>query len=143
MFALVAPILATSDADRQKRIEAIGKPIKDDENGRKGYAFKSLADVREFIKHNSRMRRGDLMFRRNTIVGIVSQFDRFLMDLLKVAFTQNTDWLKNPDKKLSYKEILETSSLEDLKEDLISREVNQLMRDSRSTSPMQKSMDFQ
>jgi len=103
MFALVAPILEASDSDRQKRIEAIGEPIKDEEKGRKGYAFKSLSDIREFLKHNSRMRRGDVMFRRNTIVGMVSQFDDFLMGVLKVAFTENPEWLKNPDKKLSYK----------------------------------------
>lgn len=130
MFALVAPILEANDSDRQKRIEAISEPIKDEEKGRRRYAFKSLSDIREFLKHNSRMRRGDVMFRRNTIVGMISQFDDFLMGIIKVAFTENPEWLKNPDKKLSYKEILETVSLEDLKRDLIVREVNQLMRDS-------------
>ena len=130
MFALIAPILEASDSERQKRIETIGERIEDKEKGRKGYAFKSLADLHEFVKHNSRIRRGDLMFRRNIIVGIVSLFDDFLMDVLMVAFKENPEWLKKPDKKLSYKEILEASSLEELKQDLIYREVHQLMKDS-------------
>jgi hypothetical protein len=130
MFTLVAPILEANDGDRQRRIEALCEPIKDEAKRRKGYAFKSLSDIREFIKHNSRMRRGDVMFRRNTIVGMISQFDDFLMGIIKVSFTENPEWLKNADKKLSYKEILETVSIEDLKRDLIVREVNQLMRDS-------------
>lgn len=130
MFSLVAPILEANDKDRQMRIEEIGERIEDKEKGHNGYAFRSISDLREFIKHNSRMRRGDLMFRRNIIVGIVSQFDNFLMPVLQIAFAENPGWLKNPDKKLSYKEILETASLEDLKQNLIIREVNQLMRDS-------------
>jgi hypothetical protein len=130
MFTLVAPILEANDAERKKRIEALGEPIKDEEKGRTGIELKSLSDLQEFKRHISRMRRGDLMFRRNVIVGLVSQFDDFLVDVIRVAYLKNSDWLKSAEKKLSYKEVLETSSLDELKKELIVREVNQLMRDS-------------
>ena len=70
------------------------------------------------------------MFRRNIVVGLVSQFDEFIMDVLRVAYEQNAGWLKNPEKKLSYKEVLESSCLESLKQELVGREIEQLMRDS-------------
>ena len=33
--------------------------------------------------------------------------DEFLADVLTVSFERNTGWLKNPDKKVSYKDLLE------------------------------------
>lgn len=130
MFALVAPILETNDAERQKRMGEIGEEFEDEEKGKTGRQFTSLKDLREFIKQNSRMKRGDILFRRNIVVGLVSQLDNFLMDVLRVAFTQNSNWLKNAEKKLSYKEVLESASMDTLKQDLIIREIEQLMRDS-------------
>jgi hypothetical protein len=131
MFSLVAPALKSRDEERNHRIKEIAVEIEKD--GKKGYQLKSAEDAKELIGHFKRMRQGDRMFRQSQITSIVSRFDEFFIEVLKAAYQQNTGWLKNPDKKVTYKELLEIESFEDFKKDLIRREVDLLMRDSHSS----------
>jgi len=70
------------------------------------------------------------MFRQGIITSIISKFDEFQIVLFKTAYAENSGWLQNPDKKMSYKELLELNSLEKLKTEIISKEVDALLRDS-------------
>lgn len=70
------------------------------------------------------------MFRQGVVTSIVSKFDEFIIDVLKVSYRQNPGWLKNLDKKISYKELLEIASLETLKDEIVAKEIDSLMRDS-------------
>jgi hypothetical protein len=128
MFSLIAPVIKSKDEERNKRILELSEEI-ETERG-KARRIKSAQDAKEFIGHLKKIERAEHMFRQNTITSIVSKFEEFIARLLKVAFEQNAGWLKNPDKKITYKELLEIQSLDDLKNDLIAREIDLLMRDS-------------
>src|SRR5947199_10793287 len=60
---------------------------------------------------------------------MLSKFDEFQIVLFKTAYAETSGWLQNPDKKRSYKELLELNSLEKLKTEIISKEVDALLRD--------------
>ena len=89
-----------------------------------------MEDIKEFLGHVRRMRRGDRVFRHGIITSIVARFDEYFSKVLRICFRLNPGWLKNTEKKMSYKELLEIKSLDDLKEEIISKEIDGLMRDS-------------
>ncbi|MEP6891651.1 MAG: hypothetical protein ABI955_13235, partial [Nitrospirota bacterium] len=80
--------------------------------------------------HIQKKRQADRMFRQGIVTSIVSKFDEYLVMNLKVSCQINPGWLKNPDKKITYKELLEIQSLEDLKGEIVQKEIDSLMRDS-------------
>lgn len=129
MFRLVAPVLEAKDKERQQRITELGEEIKDGK-GRVGRRLKSIEEVHAFLGYIRRMRAADLMFRQSIITSVVAKFDEFLTTLLLECYKHNTCWLKNLDKTVSYKEVLEIDSLDAFKADLTRREVDRLMRDS-------------
>ena len=131
MFSLVAPALKSKDEERNARISQITVEIEKD--GKKGLKLKSAENAKELIGHFKQMRRADRLFRQSQITSVVSRFDEFIIEVLKVSYQQNIGWLKNPEKKVSYKELLEIESFEDFKNDLIRREVELLARDSHSS----------
>jgi hypothetical protein len=89
-----------------------------------------VTDIKELLGHLKKMRQGDRMFRQGIVISVVSKFDEFIIDVLKTGYRQHPVWLKNPDKKISYKELLEISSLESLKDEIVAKEIDALMRDS-------------
>lgn len=129
MFKLVGPLLESKDQERQKKIEELGEEIKDSD-GRLGRKLSSLKDLKEFIGHIRKIRKADLMFRQNIVISIVSKFDEFLADLLRECYKANPNWLKNPNKTITYKELFDAESVDRLRSDLLQKEVEILMRDS-------------
>lgn len=128
MSNLLIPILKSKDKERRKRIDQLIGPKEERKDGR--IKFESYRHAKEFLEHSRKIRRADTMFRQGILISIVSKFDEFIVEILKVAFMSNPNWLKNPDKKITHKELFEISSLEDFKISLIEREIDSLMRDS-------------
>ena len=128
MVDLVLPVLHNRDQERHGRIKQLYEEIERSEGEESNP--RSHADMREFLVHVKRMRQGERMFRQGVIMSIVSKFDEFLVGVLGVAYRKNAGWLKNPDKKVSYKKLLEIASLEALKEEIVVQEVDSLMRGS-------------
>ena len=128
MFRLVSPVLERKDAERESHIKQLGTDFEED--GKAGRKFTKIEDVQEFFQHMRRIKTADRMFRQNIIVSIVSRFDEFLMVMLRSAFEENTSWLKNPEKTVSYKQLFEIASLDEFVAELIRKEVDQLMRGS-------------
>jgi hypothetical protein len=128
MVSLVLPVLKNRDEERNQRIKQITEEIEGEQG--KGRRLKSATDIQEFIGHIKKMRQGDHMFRQGVITSIVSKFDEFIIDVLKSSYRLNTGWLKNPDRNISYKELLEIESLDLLKDEIISKEIDGLMRNS-------------
>jgi hypothetical protein len=128
MFGLVLPVIENRDKERSVRMKEISEEI---ETGRgKGRRLKSIDDLKEFLGHIRKMKQAESMFRQSIITSIVSKFDEFLIVVLRVAYRANPGWLKNPEKKISYKKLLEIDSLERLKQEIIAKEIDSLMRDS-------------
>ena len=99
MFSLVAPTLKGRDEERDRRIKEMTAEIEAD--GKKSVRLASAEDVKELIGHLKKVRRAERMFRHSQITAIVSRFDEFLIQILKVAYQQNLGWLKNPEKSMS------------------------------------------
>jgi hypothetical protein len=129
MISLVLPVLKKRDEERGLRIKALVEEF-ETKDGEEALRLKSASDIKELIGHLQKMRKGDRMFRQGVITSIVSKFDEFLIDLLQVCYLQNPNWLSNPEKKISYKELLEIKSLETLKSEIVAKEIDSLMRGS-------------
>ena len=128
MFNLIAPILKKEDARRHREMERIGVEIESD--GKEKKKRLTFEEVQELVSHIAKMETADRMFRQNTIVSIVSKFDEFLMVLLRCGFEENPNWLKNPDKSITYVQLLEIESIDRFVDELIKKEVDSLMRGS-------------
>ena len=128
MVDLVLPVLKKRDQERDQRIKELTEEIKTEKGS--GFKIKSGTDIKEVLGHMQKIRQGDRMFRQGIVTSVVSKFDEFIIDVLKTSYRQNPVWLKNPEKKISYKELLEISSLDSLKDEIIAKEIDALMRDS-------------
>ncbi len=128
MVDLILPILKNHDSKRIQRIKDLTEEIETEKGS--NIKLKSGTDRKEFFGHILKVKQGDQMFRQSIISSIVSKFDKFLTDVLVVSYRQNSDWLKNPEKKISYKELLEIESLDMLKDEIISKEIDGLMSNS-------------
>jgi hypothetical protein len=127
MVDLVLPVLNRRDIEREQRIKKLTEEVKIKKDN--GVSI-NIKEVKEFLGHVWKIRQGDRMFRQGIITSIVSKFDEFIIQILNSSYRQNPAWLKNPDKKISYKELLEISSLELLKDEIVAKEIDLLMRDS-------------
>lgn len=130
MFSLVVPVLKDKDDERQKSITNIATKISEAKESAPATPIINGIEALDFLRHIRRLKRADNLFRQNTIVSIVSRFDEFITEVSLTAFKKNPNWLKNPDKKISYKELMDIESIDNLKNDLILREIGSLMRDS-------------
>ncbi|HBD94905.1 MAG: hypothetical protein A2015_07565 [Spirochaetes bacterium GWF1_31_7] len=128
MVQIVLPVLKTKDNEREKKLEELTEKIQE-EDGEIVEAIKEV-DIKEFLKNIKRLRHAETMFRQSIITSIVTKFDELVTSILKIAYEKNTNWLKNPEKKISYKDLLEIQSLDSLKNDIIEKEIDEIMRDS-------------
>lgn len=128
MVSLVLPVLKKKDIERDARIKELSVEI-NTEKGKK-FQIKFVTDINEFIGHINKVRIGDRMFRHSVITSVVAKFDEFFSEILRYCYRENSEWLKNPDKKISYAELLGISSLETLKSEIISKEIDGIMRES-------------
>lgn len=132
MVSLVLPILKQKDLERDSRMNALKKEIQT-EKGKgldRNSALALYTDITELLGHIKKDKKADQMFRQGIITSVVSKFDKFIITVLQTSYLQNPNWLKNPDKNISYKQLLEIESLELLKKDIIAKEIDMLMRDS-------------
>lgn len=124
----VLQVLSARDTERTSRVKQLslelpkrkGKPID----------LSFVETIQEMTDHVKQIRRAERMFRQALVTSAIAKFDHFLASVLTVAFHCNPDWLKSLDKKISYRDLLCVESLESFKAEIISREINSLMRDS-------------
>lgn len=155
MFATVMPVLIEKDKERHKAVDEILKRTKkslgektsegdkgssnvlkqsdDDEEsnppGKVAQARVDIGDVELLISTLRRLNRAETLFRKQSIVSLVSRFDEFLGSFLEIALTHNQDWLKS-DKTITYKELIELKSIDTAIKGVISKEVEKLLRSS-------------
>ncbi|HEY2712253.1 MAG TPA: hypothetical protein VGI60_07045 [Chthoniobacterales bacterium] len=133
MFEALVPILKEQDQARQIRMKELLQLTRANIPNPPDSKLKikiSLAILEELLGHARKLKQADRMFRQSTVTSMVSNFDELLTAVLRTAFSANPSWLLNSDRKLSYAEILQKESLEKLKTEIISKEINELMYDS-------------
>lgn len=72
------------------------------------------------------------IIQRNFIVSLVSQFDAYIGSLIRKIFIIKPELLNSSDKNLTFSKLVEYSSIEDLKEYIIEKEIEAVLRDSHT-----------
>jgi hypothetical protein len=66
------------------------------------------------------------------ILGLVSAYDVFLSNLIRVIFLQKPETLSSSQRMLSFKELVEIGSIEEARDGIIEKEVEAIIRSSHS-----------
>jgi hypothetical protein len=102
-----------------------------------GYEFYELpiACYREFDKRATTVRstrQGMSGISDMLLLGLASSFDAFLADLMRVMLTQKPELLAASDKSISLKDLMTIGSVDEARNHLLEREIDQIMRGSHS-----------
>ncbi len=68
---------------------------------------------------------------RGLFISLVSYFDNHLRGLLNIVFEKNNFLLNNTEKKISTSEVLELTSITEVRQYLVNKEIEQLLYDGR------------
>jgi hypothetical protein len=93
-----------------------------------------LEDSQQFELLDKELRNSYLAIRtvpRSLLISLVSFFDNYLRELLKIVFQKNQYLLKNTEKKISASEILEIEDFNEAKNYLVNREIEALLYEGR------------
>ena len=133
MFSTVIPVLQEQDRERKDRINKIIDNLKTEQREEGGKITINLigASANELIQTVRKLTRAESLFRRESIVSLVSRFDEFFGSLLRIVLQRNPEWLKTNNKTLTYKELIELKSVEKAITGVIEKEVDELMRGSK------------
>lgn len=136
MFDTVKPVLAKQDKERANKLKTSVKAAKakaadgsDQSEDSVKLEFTS-DDYREFISNLQKLRRADHLFHQQLIVSLISRYDEFLGEFLKVVLNIHPEWLKTSEKTLTYKELIEMQSIESAISGIIGKEIDNLLRGS-------------
>lgn len=135
MFEVIVPTLNKMDDKRTKKIKETAKyfeAMKKDTPRKSKIVdkIKTFVYIKSLIDTFKKMHRANDMFRCNSIVLLVAKFDEFLSDVLRVLFKSHPDQLKSSDKALTYEEILELESLDEVLDKFINKEIEKVLHPS-------------
>lgn len=143
MFANVLPMLHKQDSERKEKVEQVinearGKHLEStkSENSEivtteEGEQFPITISELEIILTNIRkLNRAEKLFKQQSTVSLISRFDEFLGQLLKIVLRIHPEWLTSSDKTITYRELVGLDSIEKAVSGLIDKEVENLLRGS-------------
>ena len=133
MFETVKPVLAKQDEERAEKLKILLESAKssgsNDSEDKEELKFTS-DEYREFLSNLQKLRRAEHLFHQQLIVSLISRFDEFLGEFLKIVLHLHPEWLKTSEKTLTYKELIEMKSVEKAISGVISKEIDNLLRGS-------------
>ena len=117
-----------------EKLEKISAKTEDvDDKGKEFTKYQVTSDkADEFAKIHKLLRKTDIaekILPRNYVVSIVSQYDAFLGELVKVLYEVNPNILRASEKVINAEEIFTYESLDDLKNHMIDKEVESILRE--------------
>ena len=117
-----------------KKLEKISTTSEEiDEDGNEIVRYRvAFDDIEEFPKIHKRLNRADIakkIIPRNFIVSIVSQYDAFLGDLVRIIYDINPNLIRSSEKELNPSDLFNFDSIEDLKLHIVDKEVDSLLRE--------------
>ncbi|TFG75550.1 MAG: hypothetical protein E4H21_08570 [Thermodesulfobacteriales bacterium] len=135
MFSVVVQMLEKLDDDRTKKIDKIIEHLKTINKKKKSNIKlqdkqKIISNVRYLASNLNKLHRANLMFRCNSLVLLVSKYDEFLSDILKILFKTYPEQLKNSDKSISYEDIADVNDMSDILDKFISKEIDKIIHSS-------------
>lgn len=85
----------------------------------------------DYIRLNSnKIEKAEKLFEKQLVVTLVSRFDEFLGNVLRLALEKNPEWVISSEKTISYKELIALKSVDKAIQGVIYKEVDDLLRDS-------------
>jgi len=129
MFTTITPVLKEKDEKRKKKIEESLVNLKSLSKNDNIDKEKTVSKIRNLMKEINQLSRANLMFRCNSIVLLVSRFDEFIANILRIYFKAFPNQLKNPDKTITYDEIVELNSVDQILDTFISKEIDRTLRE--------------
>ena len=93
-----------------------------------GEAVQSLKTIEKFRRYKTLDRQDSLA--RSFFLSLFSFFDAFTGDLLSAIYRQRPELLESDDKTLTLAEIMRHGSIDDLKQQVIQKEIEQFRRES-------------
>lgn len=138
LFLVVAPIVAERDKQTSAELRDVVTQLEkftqhiSKSRVRKKPSFGSdlLARAKKIKVLALKLHRADSMFRSNMLGALVTRFEDYEADLIKIVLTAFPARLDSPDKTLTYADVLKLGNLEEIKSALISVEIDKIMRQS-------------
>jgi len=143
MFASVLPMLQDQDKERKETVDKIlnkatrgtEEPNQEnssgnDDNGNQTKMTIALSDLETIFANIRKMHRAEQLFKQQLTVSLISRFDEFLGQLLKIVLRLHPEWLKSSDKTITYRELVSLESIDKAIIGLIHKEVENLLRGS-------------
>lgn len=131
MFDVVLPSLAQKDEERKEEIEQALVAIQNATKESKKDKAEDLIDVLRLLRDSiPKLNRADQMFRTNSIACIIARFDEYIAQLLRIYFHANPEQFISSEKSLTYQDVQGLTSIGQVLDTFIDKEVGRLLRDS-------------
>ena len=87
-------------------------------------------EVRRITGKVSRIIRANNMFRRQSVVLLVSCLDEHVAEILRISYRTFPEKIKNRDRSLKYHEFIDARSINEIRDQFIESEIDALLRNS-------------
>lgn len=104
----------------------------DEKDGEKNFKI-PLDQFNKFNRLNTELETSKAAYNilpRTFVVSLVSQYDAYLGELYRILFQSKPELISSLDKDLSFQDVLKFRDLEELKDYVIEKEIENLLRDS-------------
>ena len=91
-----------------------------------------LYKARETIYEIDKITAAHKTFPSMILLPLVSQYDAFIANLLKVLFQKKPECIFSAERQVSFSEIAELNSIEDIRNSILEKEVEKIIRESHS-----------
>ena len=85
-------------------------------------------EINRDFKKLQRLQLANKFMPRSGIINLINVYDKLISRLMRVVYIYRPQMIKDSDKKLSISEILEIGSIEDVRESIIEKEVDEILR---------------
>ena len=89
-----------------------------------------INEIRRLDGMTNRILRTNKMFRRQSVVLLVSCLDEHVAEILRISYRTFPERLKNRNKSLNYDDFIDARSIDEIRDRFIEREIDVLLRDS-------------
>ncbi|MBN2637263.1 MAG: hypothetical protein JXR61_13405 [Prolixibacteraceae bacterium] len=135
-FPMELALLSIKHKQLIEKLEKISIVIEEEEGGEsesKKVRYKAnVENFEEFTEIHKHLQRTDIakkIIPRNFVVSNVSQYDAFLGELVKTLYEVNSNIIRSCEKDLKIEELFNYDSIEELKEHIVDKEVESLLRE--------------
>lgn len=114
------------------KIDSITLELEEISNNQDNLQVHQLISLSKFLKQVNEFSTMRERLPRIFLIAIVSEYEIFVGNFLRLIFTEHPKYLNSSEKKFSYKEVADCSDLDAFREKVIEKEIDSIMRESSS-----------